>query len=224
MWTGALADPSGALKWLAVGGTAVMTTDARRALMHEVNERKQAAEAAAAAEQQRAAAAAAAKAVGAAGTQSGGAAGNASALPHAPVRAAAASATPAAVANRVAAVAAAPGAAVGAGRLQLMAASLRGTLQCVPGAAVRRRMPRADACPRVLFSGACRRRRRGSAAARADPEAAALLALTGYVALYALLAERRTLRSGLQRAGLALSQLLWLGVGAGAVPAARQAQ
>jgi hypothetical protein len=149
VWTGALADPSGALKWLAVGGTAVMTTDARRALMHEVNERKQAAEAAAAAEQQRAADAAAAKASGAAGTQSGGAAGNASALPHAPVRAAAASAAPAAVANRVAAVAAAPGAAVGAGRLQLMAASLRGALQCVPGAAACQRMLRADACPRL---------------------------------------------------------------------------
>jgi hypothetical protein len=45
------------------------------------------------------------------------------------------------------------------------------------------------------------------------------------VALYALLAERRTLRSGLQRAGFALSRLLWLGVGVGAVPAAtRQVQ
>jgi hypothetical protein len=141
VWTDALRDPSGALKWLAVGGTAVMTTDARRALMHEVNERKQAAAEAAAAELQRTADAAAAKVAGAAcatGAQGGGP-GEASALPHAPARAAAASAAPAVLGNRVAA-AAAPGAAVGAGRLQLMAASLRGALQCVPNAAARRCM------------------------------------------------------------------------------------
>lgn len=48
VWTGALGDPAGALKWLAVGGVAVMTTEARRELMREVNERKQADEAASA--------------------------------------------------------------------------------------------------------------------------------------------------------------------------------
>jgi hypothetical protein len=46
VWTGALGDHAGALKWLAVGGVAVMTTESRRELMREVNERKQADEAA----------------------------------------------------------------------------------------------------------------------------------------------------------------------------------
>ena len=45
VWTGALGDPAGALKWLAVGGVAVMTTESRRELMREVNERKLADEA-----------------------------------------------------------------------------------------------------------------------------------------------------------------------------------
>ena len=47
VWTGALGDPAGALKWLAVGSVAVMTTESRRELMREVNERKLADEAAA---------------------------------------------------------------------------------------------------------------------------------------------------------------------------------
>ena len=46
VWTGALGDHAGALKWLAVGGVAVMTTESRRELMREVNQRKQADEAA----------------------------------------------------------------------------------------------------------------------------------------------------------------------------------
>jgi len=46
VWTGALGDPAGALKWLAVGGVAVMTTESRRELMREINDRKQADEAA----------------------------------------------------------------------------------------------------------------------------------------------------------------------------------
>ncbi len=123
--TSALRDATGALKWLAVDGAAVMTTDARRALMHEINARKEADDAAAA-EKQRASAAAleAARAAPADAPAPSGAAA---------LEAAAASAWGAAVAQ----VAAGRDADAAPARMQApprqlsVAASLRSMIQCV---------------------------------------------------------------------------------------------
>lgn len=50
-------------------------------------------------------------------------------------------------------------------------------------------------------------RRKGSAAARADPEAAFIYVVASVGALHVMVNERRALRAGIQRAGLALARL-----------------
>jgi hypothetical protein len=66
-----------------------------------------------------------------------------------------------------------------------------------------------------------RARRRGTVAARADPAAATLAAVVGSSAVLLAFMERRSMRTHLARAGVALAQLAWLGVGSGPVAAPR---